>query len=149
MSCWVITKKNCKFFSKFLRAEFPFSFSGLFSVFFFFLEKFRVYCNVIKWIFLLIRNIEASKWYKLRCTRLLCDRDHDRDLFTDLKKKPEIFITGRWISIIQTTIGDKKDVNRDSHIASSPISQSSFFKRVRCLFLASSQRKLRGYIEFL
>ena len=43
----------------------------------------------------------------------------------------------------------KKDVNRDSHIASSPISQSSFFKGVRCLILASSQRKLRGYIEFL
>ena len=43
----------------------------------------------------------------------------------------------------------KKDVNRDSHIAFSPISQSSFFKGVRCLILASSQRKLRGYIEFL
>ena len=42
----------------------------------------------------------------------------------------------------------KKDVNRDSHIASSPISQSSFFKKVRCLILASSQRKLCGYIEF-
>ena len=44
---------------------------------------------------------------------------------------------------------NKKDVNRDSHIASSPISQSSFFKGVRCLIFASSQRKLRGYIEFL
>ena len=43
----------------------------------------------------------------------------------------------------------KKDVNWDSHIASSPISQSSFFKGVHCLILASSQRKLRGYIEFL
>ena len=43
----------------------------------------------------------------------------------------------------------KKDVNRDSHIASSPISQSSFFQEVRCLILASSRRKLRGYIEFL
>ena len=43
----------------------------------------------------------------------------------------------------------KKDVNRDSHIASSPISQSSFFKGVRCLILASPQRKLRRYIEFL
>ena len=43
----------------------------------------------------------------------------------------------------------KKDVNRDSHIASSPILQSSFFMGVRCLILASSQRKLRGYIEFL
>ena len=40
-------------------------------------------------------------------------------------------------------------MNRDSHIASSPISQSSFFKEVRRLILASSQRKLRGYIEFL
>ena len=43
----------------------------------------------------------------------------------------------------------KKDVNQDSHIAFSPISQSSFFEGVRCLILASSQRKLRGYIEFL
>ena len=43
----------------------------------------------------------------------------------------------------------KKDVNRDSHIASSPISQSSSFKGVRCLILASWQRKLRGYIKFL
>ena len=43
----------------------------------------------------------------------------------------------------------KKDVNRDSHITSSPILQSSFFKGVRCLILASSQRKLRGNIEFL
>ena len=43
---------------------------------------------------------------------------------------------------------EKKDVNRDSYIASSPISQSSFFKGVRCLILASSQGKLRGYIEF-
>ena len=42
-----------------------------------------------------------------------------------------------------------KDVNRDSHIASSPISQSSSFKGVRCLILAISQRKLREYIEFL
>ena len=29
------------------------------------------------------------------------------------------------------------------------ISQSSFFEEVRCLILASSQRKLRGHIEFL
>ena len=43
----------------------------------------------------------------------------------------------------------KKDMNWNSHIASSPISQSSFFKGVRYLVLASSQRKLRGYIEFL
>ena len=43
----------------------------------------------------------------------------------------------------------KKDVNRDSHIASSPISQSSFFQGVSYLILPSSQRKLRGYIEFL
>ena len=46
-------------------------------------------------------------------------------------------------------IHSKKHVNRDSHIASSPISQSSFFEEVRCLILASSQKKLRGYIEFL
>ena len=44
---------------------------------------------------------------------------------------------------------EKNDVNRDSHIVSSPIWQTSFFKEVRCLILASSQRKLRGYIEFL
>ena len=43
----------------------------------------------------------------------------------------------------------KKHVNRDSHIASSPISQSSFFEEVRRLILASSQRKLRRNIEFL
>ena len=43
----------------------------------------------------------------------------------------------------------KKHVNRDSHIASSPISQSSFFEKVGCLILASSQRKLHGYIEIL
>ena len=42
----------------------------------------------------------------------------------------------------------KKDVNRDSYIAFSPISQSSFFEEVRRLILASSQRKLRGHIEF-
>ena len=40
-------------------------------------------------------------------------------------------------------------MNRDSHIASSPISQSSVFEEVRYLILASSQRKLRGYIEFV
>ena len=42
----------------------------------------------------------------------------------------------------------KKDMNRDSHIASSPISQSYHFKKVRCSILAPSQRKLRGYIKF-
>ena len=40
-------------------------------------------------------------------------------------------------------------MSRDSYIASSPISQSSFFEEVRYLILASSQRKLRGYVEFL
>ena len=48
-----------------------------------------------------------------------------------------------------TSIIEKKDVNRDSYIASSPISQIFFFEEVRGLILASSQRKLRGYIEFL
>ena len=44
----------------------------------------------------------------------------------------------------------KKDVNRDSHFGSSPISQNSYFEEVRCLILTSSQRKFRaGYIEFL
>ena len=42
----------------------------------------------------------------------------------------------------------KKDVNRDSHIASSPISQSSFFEEKHCLVLVSSQRKLRGTSDF-
>ena len=40
-------------------------------------------------------------------------------------------------------------MNRDSHIASSPIKQNFFFKEVRYLILAFSQRKLRGDIEFL
>ena len=42
----------------------------------------------------------------------------------------------------------KKHVNWDSHIASSPISQSCFFEEARCSILASSQRKFRGH-EFL
>ena len=33
---------------------------------------------------------------------------------------------------------EKKDVNRGSHIASSPTSQSYFFEEVRYLILASS-----------
>ena len=41
----------------------------------------------------------------------------------------------------------KEDVNQDSHIASSPIAQSCFYEEERCSILASSQRKLRGYIE--
>ena len=43
----------------------------------------------------------------------------------------------------------KKHVNRDAHIASTPISSSSCFEEVCCSILASSQRKLRGNIEFL
>ena len=43
----------------------------------------------------------------------------------------------------------KKHVNRDTHIAFSPISQNSFFEKVRCLILASSQRKLHGYSVIL
>ena len=42
-----------------------------------------------------------------------------------------------------------KSKNRDSHIASSLISQSSFFEKVCCLILTSPQRKLHGYIEIL
>ena len=42
----------------------------------------------------------------------------------------------------------KKEVHRDSHIASSPILQNSFFEEVRCLILASSQRNRRGHIKF-
>ena len=45
-------------------------------------------------------------------------------------------------------IAKKKEVNRDSHIASSLILQRSFFEEVSCLILASSQTKLRGYIGF-
>ena len=43
---------------------------------------------------------------------------------------------------------EENDVNRDFHIASSLISQSSFFEEVRYFILASSQRKLCGYIAF-
>ena len=60
-------------------------------------------------------------------------------------KKPSINIHCVLIQLLSL----KKDVNRDSHIASSPISHRSFFKGVRCSILASSQRKLRGYVEFL
>ena len=45
--------------------------------------------------------------------------------------------------------GSKKHMNQDSHIASSLISQSCSFEEVRCYILASSQRKLLGYIKFL
>ena len=51
--------------------------------------------------------------------------------------------------ILNINDSKRKDVNRDSHIASSPILQSCFFEEVRRLILASSQRKLREYIEFL
>ena len=40
-------------------------------------------------------------------------------------------------------------MNRHSHIATSTISQSSFFEEVCCLILAFSQMELRGYIELL
>ena len=43
----------------------------------------------------------------------------------------------------------KKNLNPDSHIAFSSTSQSFFFEEVCCLILASSQRKLHEYIEFL
>ena len=43
----------------------------------------------------------------------------------------------------------KKDVNRDSHIASSSFLQRSFFAEVRCLISAPWHMKLRGRIEFL
>ena len=42
----------------------------------------------------------------------------------------------------------KKDMNPDSRIASSPISQSFFSEEVLCLILASSKGKLREYIKF-
>ena len=45
-------------------------------------------------------------------------------------------------------IEQKNHVNRKSHIASSPTSQSSFFEEVCCLLLTFSQQKLRTYIEF-
>ena len=47
------------------------------------------------------------------------------------------------------SVFEKKGCKSGFHIASLPISQSCFFKEVRCSILASSQRKLRGYIEFL
>ena len=42
----------------------------------------------------------------------------------------------------------KKDLSRESHIASSPISQSFFFKEVCCMILAPLQPNLYEYIEF-
>ena len=59
-------------------------------------------------------------------------------------------VTGEFHEFQKFFLGLKikeQDVNQDSHIASSPIAQSFFFEDVRCLILASSQRKLRGYIE--
>ena len=50
---------------------------------------------------------------------------------------------------VRLTVHTEKDVNRDSDVAASPISQSYFFEEVRYLIFASSQRKLREYIEFL
>ena len=45
---------------------------------------------------------------------------------------------------------NKKHVNPESHIAFAPISQSSFFKKVCCLILASSQSNTwNEYIEIL
>ena len=42
----------------------------------------------------------------------------------------------------------KTHVNRDAHIAFSPVSQHFSFEVICCFVLASLQRKLRGYIEF-
>ena len=42
----------------------------------------------------------------------------------------------------------KKHVNRDSHTVFSPVLQIVFFEEVYCSILASSQRRLRGYVEF-
>ena len=66
---------------------------------------------------------------------------------SSLKARAKASMVGNW-SLWTCKKKKTKHVNRDSHIASSPISQSSFFKGVRCLILASSQRKLRGYVEF-
>ena len=41
-----------------------------------------------------------------------------------------------WVLDMSSITDKKKNVNRYSHIASSPISQSSFFKGIRCLILA-------------
>ena len=43
---------------------------------------------------------------------------------------------------------EKKHVNRDSHVTFLPISQSCFSEEVYRSVLASSQRKLREYIEY-
>ena len=43
----------------------------------------------------------------------------------------------------------EKACESDFHIAPAPISQNYFFEEVWCLILASSQRKLSGYIKFL
>ena len=44
---------------------------------------------------------------------------------------------------------NKKHVNQDFHIASSLISQSSFFEKIYYLILSSWQRKFYGYIEII
>ena len=65
-----------------------------------------------------------------------------------VKTIPEILKT-KFKSIKKVYQKQNLKENRDSHIAFSPISQSSFFERLRCLILASSQKKLYGYIEIL
>ena len=50
-------------------------------------------------------------------------------------------------STLKTARKVEKHGNQDSHLTSSPVSQASFFEKLCCLILASSQRKLRGYIE--
>ena len=114
-------------------------------------KKYRIECFKILQIYLCINNEyrvifsdenirfsasyppspESKKKFSHFCSDCSLHNDNDNTMTLDYKKKI------------------KKDVNRDSHIASAPISQSSFFKGVRCLILASAQRKLRGYIKFL
>ena len=73
--------------------------------------------------------------------------DHSSNIYTFTARR--VHKLDRAAQVFFHQVKYKKDVNRDSHIASSPIPQISFFEEVRYLILASSQRKLRGYIACL
>ena len=95
-----------------------------------------------------------SKWRQCKGfrnrSRLSVLRFEWRDRDSNAGKSISLFESQKIQNFIITqSLKSQKDVNRDSHIASSLIAQSYFFEKVRCLILASSHRKLRGHIEFL
>ena len=83
--------------------------------------------------------------------RLFYIQSHDQSQISDsiITPEEETETPPRRIREPSESDIEKKDANRDSHIASSPISQSYFFTQVRCLILVFSHKKLRGCIEFL